>query len=302
MTFHKYPKIVRFGEQKVTDELLESAEDKIYAEEKIDGANFRFMPTADGRIIFGSRNLSIGDSENEIGGNWQKCVRFILDTVKGKDLTSYAGVIFYGECCIPHSVKYSWEKMPPYLGFDILKDEKFLDYEEKVKIFAELGLPIVPLVRVFEAESLKSSLLTEKNIPNSVYGEGLKAEGIVLKNYKTQTFLKFVSEKFKEVNKNTFGGSKASAKDDNEKLLAMYCTNPRIDKQVFKLVDEGNELNIKLMQYLPKCVWNDIVEECARDILSQNWTLNIGACRKGVAVRCKSVLEQVIATQEIIKV
>lgn len=299
MTFHKYPKIGRYGD-KETSVLLESPEDIIYIEEKIDGANFRFMPTEDGRIIFGSRTQSLGYDTQGIEGTWKKCVEFILNTVKDKDVFKYTGFIFYGECCIPHSIQYDWGTIPPFIGFDILVEDRFLGFEEKRAIYSELGLPIVPAFPAFSANYIKDIKFSETDIPLSNYGDGLKAEGIVLKNYRTQTFLKFVSTKFKEVNKNTFGSSKKFAADDDERLVSTYCTNPRIDKQIFKLVDNGQELSIKLMQFLPKLVWEDIIEEHAADILQENWKLDLRACRKAVSQRCKGVLEQVISLQQVI--
>lgn len=298
MTFHKYPKIGRFGEVKVTDELLSLSEDIIIAQEKIDGANFRFMPSEDGRIIFGSRNLSIGDSTNDIGGNWNKCVKFILERLNGRDLSEYYGYIFYGECCIPHSIQYAWERIPAFLGFDIMKNDKFLDYEEVKMVYEKLNLPMVPLVSINSVLYYKEIKLSENDIPNSVYYAG-KAEGIVLKNYRTQTFCKFVSEKFKEVNKATFGSSAKHIEDDSEKLVAMYCTNPRIDKKVFELVNNGNELHMKLMKQLPQLVWCDIVDEHAVEILNKKWKIDIEKCKKSVALRCKSVLEQIISMQAV---
>lgn len=299
MTFHKYPKIGRFGEARVTDELLSSSEDIIIAQEKIDGANFRFMPSEDGRVVFGSRNLSIGDSTNDIGGNWNRCVKFILEKLNGKDLSEYTDYIFYGECCIPHSIQYTWEKIPAFLGFDIMKGDKFLDYEETKIIYEKLGLPMVPLISINTASYYKEIKLSENDIPNSVYYMG-KSEGIVLKNYRTQTFCKFVSEKFKEVNKATFGSSAKRIEDDSEKLVAIYCTNPRIDKKVFELVNNGNELHMRLMKQLPQLVWRDIVDEHATEILNKKWKIDIEKCRKSVALRCKSVLEQIISMQAVV--
>lgn len=304
MTFHKYPKIVRFG-GKETEILLENPNDIIYFEEKIDGANFRFMPTEDGRIIFGSRTQSIGDSTRaeesfHQKNNWSKCVQFILNALKNKDLKPYTGYIFYGECCIPHSIQYNWDTMPPFIGYDIMKDDKFIDYYEKCKIFSELGLPVVNSFMPHEARDVKNMSFTDADVPNSIYGS-VQAEGFVLKNYRTQTFLKFVCTKFKEVNKTKFGGNKKFASDDNERLIDTFCTNPRIDKQIFKLVDDGNELNIKLMQFLPSKVWDDIVEEHSEEILHKDWKLDIRACRKSVSKRCLGVLEQVIQLQNLVE-
>jgi len=294
MTFHKYPKIKRYGDRD-TAKLFEHPDDIIYIEEKIDGAQFRFMPT-DGRIIFGSHNQSIGDTTQEIGGSFRNCVQYVIDMIKDKDVSKYSGYIFYGECCIPHSIQYDWETIPPFIGYDIMKDDMFLPYDEKCAIFSELGLPIVTLVSVTTAAELSCKTPTDECVPKSSYGS-INAEGIVHKNYRTQTFIKYVSAKFKEVNKVKFGDSRKNCVNDNDKLIATYCTNARIDKHIFKLVDEGNELEMKLMQYLPIKIWSDIVEECASDILNENWTLDLRQCRKNVAKRCVAVLEQMISIQ-----
>jgi len=296
MTFHKYPKIKRFGD-KDTDKLLENPEDIIYIEEKIDGAQFRFMPTDD-RIIFGSHNQSIGDTTQEIGGNFHNCVKYIIEKLKDKDISKYSGYIFYGECCIPHSIQYNWDTIPPFIGYDILNDDVFVSFDEKCKIFTELELPIVQAYPTWTADYIQTNGISENDIPNSVYGD-VKAEGIVLKNYRTQTFAKFVSQKFKEVNKVKFGESKKFYQNDNDKFIATYCTNARIDKHIFKLVDEGNELEMSLMKYLPAVIWDDIVAECAADILNENWVLDFRQCRKNVAKRCVSVLEQMISMQYV---
>lgn len=302
MTFHKYPKIKRLGD-KDTSKLFENQDDIIYMEEKVDGANFRFMPTEDGRIIFGSHNQSIGDSTKDLNSfqqksNWSSCVNYILNTIKDKDITKYSGYIFYGECCIPHSIKYDWDTIPPFIAYDIMKDDIFLSYDEKCEIFNEFGFQIIKLVDKKSVNEIQLKEFTDSDVPQSTYGS-VQAEGVVFKNYRTQVFLKFVCTKFKEVNKNKFGESKKYCENDNDKLIATYCTNARIDKHIFKLVDDGNELEMKLMQYLPNIIWNDIVEECAADILNENWILDLRQCRKGIAKRCVAVLEQMISIQYV---
>lgn len=296
MTFHKYPKIKALGTEE-TFPVLSNPDQMIFVQEKIDGANIRFMPVGDGRIVFGSRTQSIGDSEQDIGGNWKRCVDFILEQTKDKDLGAFAGSIFYGECCVRHSLDYDWDRIPPYLGFDILDPvDGFVSADIARKHFDYLGLPMVPEVWSGYAKDLPE--LTEAWIPQSAYAP-TQAEGVVLKNYNNQVFAKFVTSKFKEVNKDTFGKGKKQATNDDERLIATYCTNPRIDKCIFSLVNEGEKLDMPLMQWLPSRVWSDIVEEHAKDILSENWNLNLRNVRKGVSKRCVNVLQQVITNQAL---
>jgi hypothetical protein len=295
MTFHKYPKIKLIGNKENVD-LLSNPDDFIYIQEKIDGANFRFMPTEDGRIIFGSRNQSIGDDTQEIGGNWKRCVEYILSRTKNKDMKEFAGCIFYGECCVKHSLEYNWDMMPAFLGFDIMVNDRFICAPDVAKYYYCLNIPTVPLIWSGRAKDMPE--IKEVYIPKSAYAMS-QAEGIVIKNYQTQTFAKFVTSKFKEVNRDTFGKNKKYAESDDERMVAIYCTNARIDKQIFKLVNDGNALDMPLMEQLPKLVYSDIVDENWKDILNQNWTLNLRNVRKLVSKRCVNVLQQVITNNAL---
>lgn len=286
LKFKKYPKIRQLG-HKENDGILDG---ELCIEEKIDGANFRFM-FKDDRIIFGSRTQSIGDSEMEISGNWKRCVGFIRETVENSKKQGLKGLMFYGENCIKHSYEYDWDKIPPFLGFDIydLKKEQFIDVSKKHLLFKKLGLPSIESVIVLAKD------LTEKDleIPMSEYADNV-AEGIVIKNYKKQLFAKIVSDKFKEINKATFGTSKKWAKDDTEYFVFKYCTNARIDKHIFKAVDDGNELDLKLMSIVPNAVYRDIWEECWEEIAHSKKKIDMGKFKSMVSKRCLAVVKMVM--------
>jgi len=292
--FHKYPKIKLLGNDENKDMLLNS-EDNIIIEEKIDGANFRFM-IKDNRIIFGSRTQSIGDDKQEIGGNWKRCVEFIKERLLRREIKNVEGYIYYGECCIKHTLDYDWEKIPPFLGFDVFsfKSNKFLS--NKNKLFEKIDLPIVPHIKTVKASEIKK--LTDKDVPISYYAnpsnKDKQAEGIVLKNYNNQIFAKYVREKFREENRDTFGGSKKWASNDTDKIIAMYCTNARIDKMIFKLIDEGHKLELPMMHILPKKVTEDICEEHWKDICYSRYKIDFNNLKNGISKRCFNVLKQVI--------
>lgn len=296
MTFHKYPKIKKIGTED-TELLLSNPDNWIYIQEKIDGANFRFMPTEDGRIVFGSRNNSIGDTTADIGGNWKRCVNFILDATKDKNLKAFAGCIFYGECCVKHSMNYDWDTIPPFLGFDMWHPEDgFVNEDIARSHYYFLGLPVVPTI--WDGYVRDVPELNESFVPKSAYAP-MQAEGVVIKNYENQIFAKLVTSKFKEVNKDTFGKGKKHAANDNEKVISMYCTNPRIDKQIFSLVDDGNALDMPLMQWLPNNVWQDIIDEHGAEILHSNFSVDFRQIRKLISKRCSSVLNQVITNNAL---
>ncbi|HEU04057.1 MAG TPA: hypothetical protein ENH95_02920 [Nitrosopumilus sp.] len=294
--FHKYPKIKIIGDEE-NAELLVSPNDTIYLEEKIDGANFRFMKTENG-ILFGSRSNELGYGVEEAEKNWKRCIRFILEKVPKEDSFNIKpGIIFYGECCVKHSFDYDWDKIPPYLGFDIMNEERFYDGPAKTNIFKAINLPIVPLIEIKKAKEITGPF-NDAMVPQSHYSKS-QAEGMVFKNYEKQIFAKYVTTKFKEVNKNVFGTPKRYSETDADRIVAMYCTNPRIDKQIFKLVDEGKKLEMALMKELPKRILEDIYAENWREILYSNFKLDMKRVRSKVAIRCKNVLQQIITNNAL---
>ncbi len=127
----------------------------------------------------------------------------------------------------------------------------------------------------------------------------VEMEGLMIKNYDKQMFGKYVTEKFKEVNKAVFGQSKKYAANDSERLVAIYCTNPRIDKQVFKLIDQGEKLDMTMMTKLPKMVVEDIFEEHWREIGWSNWSINFKEFRSKVAQRCVAILRQLMTNNAL---
>jgi len=287
--FNKYPKIKAVGSPENTMLLKEGTDIEIT--EKVDGANFRFM-VRDGKLIFGSRNLSLGNEDNDIGGNWKRCVDFIKEKHKAHPLRE--GFIYYGECVVKHSIDYDWDKIPPFLGFGVYSFEQgFLPNWNAY--FTASDIPIINVIYYGEYTGEELLKIPEKSAYSST-----PPEGIVIKNYFTTDewnnvqWGKIVSEKFKEVNRDTFGASKKYASDDDELLIAKYCTNPRIDKTIFKLLDEGHELKMELMHHLPKKVWQDIVEEEGKEILMTKWKLNLDTVQKLVSKRCVNVLKQVM--------
>ena len=194
---------------------------------------------------------------------------------------------------------YDWDKIPPYLGFDIYdtENEEYLDVTIVDSLFDELGLRLVPIVKIVTAGTLKG--INEKMIPTSKYAPH-QAEGIIFKNYKKQIFAKIVQEKFKEKNKEAFGGGKKYAKTDEDYLTAVYCTNARIDKMIFKLIDEGEKLDMPMMKKLPTRVYKDIWEENWQEIMNlRGKVIGFQMFKKKVTNRCLAVLKQVIVNNAL---
>lgn len=301
-TFIKYPKIRILGHKENKGILAKG--NHISIQEKIDGGNFRFM-LKQNRIIFGSRETLLGDEkiQTQNAKQFKRCIDHIIDKIDRTVLEkSYKeSMIFFGENCIKHTVNYDWNKIPPFLGFDIynLKTKRFLLGSDANKHFELLNLKFVPiLAEDFYPNSPLHSLVRKTEFTSKYSVDG-KAEGIVIKNCNRQIYAKIVDERFREKNRETFGKSKKFAKDDNEKFVCKYCTNARIEKCVFKLIDEGNELDMPLMKILPLFVYHDIWNEEMLEIILSHLKLDLGDVRNKIAKRCSSVLRQVIINNEL---
>jgi ATP-dependent RNA circularization protein (DNA/RNA ligase family) len=300
MEFKKYPKIKRIGDEENKD-IFTNPEDEIIVQEKVDGANFRIL-IHEGKLIFGSRTQQITSDSGEdtdLQKNFIRCVNFIRDTLKDIDLSIFNNLIIYGECMVRHTISYDWDRVPPFLGFDIynLETNEYCGYDDCVQMFDMLRLPMVPLVGTCRAKDIKE--INDDMVPISKYSLH-SAEGLVFKNYSKQLFAKYVRNEFKEKNHKVFGGGKKFATNDEEYLVSVYCPNARIDKAIFKLLDEGNTLDMALMHKLPNFVYNDIWEENWDEIkdLKQK-TINFGKLKGLVSKRCLEVLNQVLTNNAL---
>ena len=292
--FIRYPKIYRLG-HKENENIFSNG--KIYVEEKMDGANVRWK--CEGSIIrYGSRRRELTEVDDV--GQFEKFREWVLG-FNSEELKE--GYEYFGEYMIPHTIRYDWDRVPIVLGFDIYDLERghFLSYDEKVKEFERIGVPVVPLVDERDVSEIDDKYL-EHIIPESKYYNG-QAEGVVFKNYDLQIFAKLVAENFKERNEKVFGGSKKKAvkEGDNEKyLLEKYVPVRRVEKVIQSLVDEGHELDMKLMEILPRRVLDDVIEEEGIEIFRETITIDMRRFRKLISKRCVNVLQRMIAQRAVI--
>lgn len=304
--FHKYPKIYRLGHLE-NEDIFENLEHIIIVQEKIDGANFRFK-IKDGKVVYGSRTQQLTSDEGDETNapkNFRRCIDYLKDKLSSVDLSFPDNLIFYGECCVKHRLNYDWDKIPPFIGFDIYdcQTNEFLDFREVVDIYNSLRIPVINH-RLYTVKELLKTGVDESLIPISEFSPDnnpFQAEGIVFKNHDNGLRAKLVSDKFKESNKKSFGQkpSDKSSYTNDEDFVYKYCTNPRIEKLIFKKLDSGDELSMKLMGGLIKDTYNDIIEENWQDILSSNWVLDFKNCRKLVAVRVREVLKTVMINNSL---
>lgn len=235
----KYTDIIRYGKSRTEDVLNKG--DIISITEKIDGANasFRIDNTNELGVSCYSRNKPL-DEYNTLQGFYNWVLNNVIP-IKNKLKENY---IYFGEWLVQHKVKYKNEAMKRFWLFSIYDIEKE-EYVSDVIVLSEaerLNLDHVPYFYLGEFVSFnhlmnfvgKSDLTLEPN----------EGEGIVVKNinYKdkfgNQCFVKLVSDKFREVKAQK--APKNPNKNEAEKELVMsVLTKPRIEKMLYKLVDEG---------------------------------------------------------------
>lgn len=152
MTFKTYTKIKILGDVE-NKGIFDNVDDEIVIEEKVDGANFRFM-IKDGEVIFGSRTQQLTeDKEHKFQKNFNRCIVYIQECFNklDEDTKKHSeGKIFYGECMTKHSINYDWEHTPVFLGFDIyaISSDTYLRQKNKTNLFAAWNLSVVPLIWV----------------------------------------------------------------------------------------------------------------------------------------------------------
>ncbi len=290
----------------MSEEFLDpdASKNTVYIEEKLDGANFRFGKIH-GTFRVGSRRVDLTQYIEKINreypphsdvkkeaGLFKKAILHALEYYNALK-PNYEYIVEY---MIPHTLDYHWERMPLFIGLDIydIDQKQFLNWEEKVAEFKRLGIPNAPLV-------MKTTIgdIAEKDpitlIPRSRYRDGW-AEGVVIKDYKRQWFVKAVRPEFREENKKVWGiGSKKAAKkyakDGSEWFVEAFITKRRIEKIIEKLVDEGKPVGMELMQWLPREVLMDAWEEHWADVAMENVVIDTRKIRKLTANRCRRILE-----------
>lgn len=325
-THHRrYDKIHRFGHSDTVE--FFNFDNECVIEEKVDGANFQFAVAGKPSkgtplpLRFGSRNQTTDKGDNQ----WAEYIQAMEDTLEGKFDLLNPEYVYYVEVMKPHTIQYDWENTPPILGLDVYDVEtcQYLPYDEKVEIFEELGIEVVPLLwkgTVFElAEKLSETASKpdtsklEDLVPKSQYrdDDGL-AEGIVVKiydrvnRYGRPLFAKFVTDMFKEQNRNWHKnqqkkkGKKQEEPEPHEEVVGVYATPARIRKCIMRLAEEsGKDIGLPMMGDLIKMVSEDILEEEIVAISYKHPSFNFKRFRNTLAPVIKKEIEEFLLEQAL---
>jgi len=292
----KYSKIKYIGDSE-NQSIFQRKDKEIIVTEKVDGANFRVMKE-DGDLVFGSRNVSDLDRDNE---QFKEVMDYIEDVVNIDKMDE--DLIYVGEYMNKHSIEYNWKDIPTFIGFDVLHKESGnpLNFDYAFDKMTEAGFEFINVLFRDTVREWKSC--NPNNYMNdSAYRDG-KPEGIVIKNYNRLNqygrplFAKMVTEDFREKKFANFS-RKTTSKKNTPFIIEKYITKARIKKIINKMtVEEGKDLSRELMSNgLYHRVINDAFQEEITSMLTDKKVdkIDVNHLYSMVPNKCLNVLDEMI--------
>jgi len=248
-----YPKIWNLGHPAV--DLL--FEEDVVIEEKIDGSQFSFG-ILNGELSCRSKSKEI------IVDAPEKMFEKAIESIKELEPLLHPDWIYRGEYVVkPKHNCLKYDRVPKMfvIIFDIeIGEQRFLSYEDKVKECERIGLECVPqfTTKVNSMDEF-STILESKSILGDV-----RIEGVVIKNYHRfgkdgkALMAKYVSEKFKERNKQNFKSSNEGFTDMIHRIGQELRTEARWQKAAQHLMERGE------LEHAPKDI-GGIIKEIQKD-------------------------------------
>lgn len=294
----KYHSIVRYGHNSTKGVLNKG--DEIIIQEKIDGANASFS-VVDGELKCWSRNREL-DENNTLEGFYD----WACKNIDAEKLLE--GVVYFGEWTVRHKIVYEgYEKQ--FFLYDIynLFLEEYVSFSMVQDEAKRLGLQLVPIFFEGEFESFDQlmSYVGRTELNGRLKGN-ITGEGIVVKNVKyrdkfgKQLFVKLVVDSFTEVLR------QKKPKDPNKKLsvdelkVKECLTTARVEKQIFKLIDDGllnKDYGIEDMGKLLKSVTPMIAEDILKEEM-QDSNLTIKDIQKYSSKTLPLIIKEIIKNKQ----
>ena len=157
-----------------------------------------------------------------------------------------------------------------------------------VGLFAAIGLDTAAVIE----QDLPTEEFDPKHyeIPQSQWTDDV-AEGVIVRKDADHRRVKFITDAFDELNRQHWGQREEQAADGTERFVARYCTNARIRKTIYKMLnEEGYEFSRAIIEDLYPRVVDDIWVEEWREIKHLDIEFNPSAVRPLVAKRCAEVV------------
>lgn len=254
-----FPKVFAIG----TDYISNIFDSEIEISEKIDGSQFDFG-MINGELFMRSKGAQL------YAENPEPMFSYGIEHVLSIQHKLPDNTIFFCEYLKkPKHNVLAYENIPKnhlVLFAACGTDQKFNPRINEICGLLEIDcIPMLYKGMIEDVDKLTGFLETKS------YLGGNKAEGIVVKNYSMPFLLggqpipimagKFVSEKFKEVHRNTWG-KKHTGKGKWETFKESFCTEARWQKSVQHLRDSG------LLENSPRDI-GSLIKEIQRDIIEE---------------------------------
>ena len=246
--------------------------DRIIIQEKIDGSNVSFQYDSDTDSLQCFSRNQILSAENTLRGyyDWvQKLDKELVKSVLGDRQR------MFGEWLVKHTVKYPEERYNTMYCFDVfdMENKCWLPQNEVKSLADKLGLNYVPVF--YEGEFTAWEDYTYLVGKTEMGGE--IGEGIVIKKQNDLSddvaYTKIVHERFKEVWKKVRRHSESPEEKQEKKrleeLTETVVTPARVEKILYKLVDEGilpEDFSAKDMKTIYKSLPLAVYQDCVKEV------------------------------------
>lgn len=265
---------VKFGDE-LTPSNVDGFEvgDIIQISEKWDGSNASIRYDAEtGKLVAFSRQKVLSFDQT-LNGFWN-----YVQTLNPDDYKETPNYVIFGEWGNPNAIRYKPECYKKWYVYDIYDVEKeiYLPQTEVKKFVEEHGLIYIHVL--YEGEFISwEHCKTFCNSP--AYGD--RQEGIVVKNQtklndpncRKPFVLKIVNDCFSEIKKGNHRQKvedplKIKDREQAQSIVDMIVTKRRIEKELYKMRDEGivpekiASQDMKIVaQNLPKRIYADCLKE-----------------------------------------
>lgn len=296
----KYTDVIRYGKSGTQDVIKEG--DYITITEKIDGANASFCIDIESSLGVScySRNQALSE-DNRLRGYYDWILNNIVP-VKDKLNPSYR---YIGEWLVSHKVVYKQEAYYNFYLFSIWDEESDQYVHDDIVKREAIRLGLKTPEYFYEGEYISFEHLMSFVGKSNLTLDPDTGEGIVVKNvnyldrYGKQMFVKLVSEKFAEVQKQKLP---KNPNKDSTFILAIksVLTKARVEKILYKLLDEqlvDDDYGIKDMGNLLKLLGNRVLEDIHKEEFETVKNIEENIVKRTIGKNLPVMLKEILKEQ-----
>ena len=284
-----------------------------------------------GAIVFGTRKSIVGGHREDlscIDGAMHRAVRCLRQSIDIQSLfdvhDAYGPVTIYAENMVFTNIDYNYSKrtIPALVGFDVLVNEsvesyefsgnpydetfsEFLETESMFSVFDSITVEDCPMMYSFVSAPFVGLGVSiddpdSYTIPQSAFNQLIIAEGVVVRDDKTDRRVKILRDDMSEINRRMFSGSLNDVSDGTEYIVEKYGTQRRIRKEILKMVVEGGyDFGPEMNEDLHRRVVDDIWRENLDEIMRLNREIVPGDVYPKIAKRCINVIRSMEINAEL---